>query len=188
MREVSQEEDDLILALMRQYPGLFSDYKLISERSLATSLATTPERVYMLMTSLRRRGIIDFIPPRAEPKLTYLVDRVDGKDVKINHKAYDDLRDVMSKHIDSVISYINNTNECRQIQLVRYFGEKNFEDCGTCEVCLEKKRNRLRGSDTAKKQETECQKHIMNLLSDGEKHSANELSNIPFNKKNGLLY
>lgn len=182
MREVSQEEDDLIQALMRQYPGLFSDYKLISERSLATSLATTPERVYMLMTSLRRRGIIDFIPPRAEPKLTYLIDRVDGKDVKINHKAYDDLRDVMSKHIDSVISYINNTNECRQIQLVRYFGEKNYEDCGTCEVCLERKRNRLRGSDTAKRQETECQKHIMNLLSDGEKHSANELSHIPFNK------
>ncbi|MGM9714410.1 MAG: ATP-dependent DNA helicase RecQ [Prevotella sp.] len=182
LRDVSQEEDNLILTIMRLYPGVFSDFKFISEKALARLLSSTPERIYMLLTNLRRKGIINFVPPRTEPKLTYLIDRVDGKDVKITKEVYDDLRDVMARHVESVIGYIDNTEECRQLQLVRYFGEKSFEDCGTCEVCLEKKRRGMLKTTKPGSADAECKKYILRLLSDGKRHTVGELSTLSVNK------
>ncbi len=40
-------------------------------------------------------------------------------------------------------SYLENDRICRNQQLLAYFGEKNREDCGQCDIC----RKKIKASD-----------------------------------------
>ena len=39
-----------------------------------------------------------------------------------------------------MIAFVTNDEECRSIQLLRYFDEENVKPCGHCDVCLKKNR------------------------------------------------
>lgn len=181
IRELTKEEDDLICNMLRVYSGMFSEYVWIDERLLARMQNITPERIYMLLSELRRKSIIEFVPPRTEPKITYLIDRVDGKDVILYPNIYDSLLKVMDNHVTAMIDYINNTDVCRQTQLVQYFGEKTYEDCGCCEVCIERRRNN--NNVRAKATEKDMRQAILTLLADKQKHDAKEIMNMPYPKE-----
>lgn len=192
LRQLSQEEDALVCELMRKYTGLFSQFTYIDEHSLAATLGTTPKRVYMLLTGLRRQGIISFVPPRTEPLITYRVNRVDECDVKISEDIYDKLRNIMQNQIHHMLQYINNDIICRQIQLTEYFGEKNGSPCCSCDVCQKENITNQSSnninicSDTSKKdfaKSNSCKDMILSILSDGNKHHIQQLLSLPFRKE-----
>lgn len=176
LRNLPEEVDDMIDAMMRLYTGLFSDYVYVDTRAIAYRCSSTAQRIYTLLTDLRRRGIIEFIPPRTEPRLTFLVNRVDECRVYIPREAYDNLRDTMTEHIESMVQYINNDVVCRQQQLIRYFGEDSTYECGKCEICLEK---RKKPQDTP----VDIKKAILDLLSDGNKRHIREIAQLPYQKE-----
>lgn len=182
LQNLPPEQDELILTLMRHYTGLFTDYAYIDEKAIAASLGTSPERIYMLLTDLRRRHIVKFIPPRTDPTITYNIDRVDGKDVILRAAVYDSLYDVMNKHIEAMTDYIENINECRQKQLVRYFGDYETGDCGTCEVCRAKLKSHNLNTHAHESGEL-ARKAILDLLSDHEQHLIRDvIENLDFEK------
>lgn len=176
LRELTVEEDELIQVLMRLYTGLFTDYAYIDENRIAQYMQSTPERVYMLLKDLRRRHIINFVPPRTDPTITYLIDRVDGFDVKLSEAVYATRLKVMDTQVESMITYIENVDICRQRQLVRYFGEDTAKDCGSCEVCI----NRRKAADKDKTRQTSAsaRQTILNILADGKKHRITEFRRI----------
>lgn len=180
LRNLSPDEDTLINNMLRIHSGLFTEYVSIDEKLLARMQGTNPQHIYMLLSSLRRQHIIQFIPPRTDPKITYLIDRVDGSDVILNEAVYDFLRNVMETHVDSMLDYINNTTVCRQTQLVNYFGENTLEDCGCCEICIDrrKKNNNVRANATL----AEVDAAIKSLLSDKKSHYTYEILSLDFPK------
>ncbi|MCM1079289.1 MAG: RecQ family ATP-dependent DNA helicase [Bacteroidales bacterium] len=173
LRTLPEEEDVVIDAMMRTYPGLFSDFIYVDLRAIAYLCSSTVQRVYTLLKDLRHRGIIEFVPPRTDPRLTFLVNRVDECNVHIPKEAYDYLRDTMVDHIDSMLQYLNCDVICRQQQLIRYFGEESNYECGKCEVCIDKKKK-------PKDPPVEIKKAILDLLSDGNGHYMNEISKLPY--------
>lgn len=199
LRNLSAEEDALVCELMRKYTGLFTQYTYIDEDLLAASLSTTPKRVYMLLTNLRRQGIISFIPPRTEPLITYKVNRIDGYNVKLSAKIYDDLRDLMIRQIGYMQQYVENDYLCRQNMLVNYFGEKEVKTCGCCDICIKNIQNTTPedrtdescynsrvGVDFAQNVldiHESCFETINNILSDGERHHIQQLLSLPFKKE-----
>jgi len=175
LREVPAEEDELILHLMRRYSGLFTAYQYIDLHLLANDMQTTPERIYMLLTNLRQKHILNFVPPRTTPTITYLIDRVDGKDVILSDAVYASLRDVMEKHIQAMTDYIENINECRQRQLIRYFGEQDNCDCGTCEVCIRKRKESSSSDDTQATSFEAISKNLLSILADHKHHKVRDI-------------
>lgn len=198
LRNLTAEEDALVCELMRKYTGLFTQYTYIDEDVLAASLSTTPKRVYMLLTNLRRQGIISFIPPRTEPLITYKTNRIDGYNVKLSAKIYDNLRDLMIKQIECMQQYVENDNLCRQVMLLNYFGEIDANPCGCCDICFSNRDNTTQENESAenngKKIVNEyfiqyasasydsCLEMINNILSDGERHHIQQLLSLPFKK------
>ena len=53
----------------------------------------------------------------------------------------------MKKRISKVVEYMNGIHICRSRLLLSYFGEKNTEDCGCCDVCLSKNDSGLNNRD-----------------------------------------
>src|SRR5690606_21957986 len=64
------------------------------------------------------------------------------------------------KQVESVISYAE-TFRCRSQQLLVYFNEKHAGECGTCDVCMENRRQANK-----EKLADEIVKEILDALSD----------------------
>ena len=43
----------------------------------------------------------------------------------------------------AVIDFVNNDEECRSVQLLRYFNEETCQTCGQCDVCQKQGKNRV---------------------------------------------
>ena len=53
-----------------------------------------------------------------------------------------------------MIDFVNNDEECRSVQLLRYFNEKAKGACGRCDVCMTKRTHRVPYQSIDEKLET----------------------------------
>ena len=141
------EQDRLIHVLLRSYTGLFTDFAAINEDILAKRLEWTHEQVYEQLVGLSKELIIQYIPRKKTPFLTYVHERVETSRVELSKETYDDRRDRYLSRVKSVLDYAQDENICRSQMLLTYFGEKNTEPCGKCDICLKKKESMLSDTD-----------------------------------------
>jgi len=166
-------EDKIITFILRNYTGVFSEYVYIDEAYIAQEVGTEIHKVYLTLQNLDRRNVVRFVPQRKDPYVRYTRDRVDPEDIVIPPSIYEQRLRQYKKRIESVISYAETEHICRSRMLLKYFGEKRHENCGMCDVCLEK-----RGKDIPAEQVEKTQQDIITMLSDGKLHSADELNAI----------
>ena len=134
---LSHTEEKIINALLRNYGTLFTDMTFIDFSLLCRKTALTTEAIHQDLKSLAQRRVIRYLPPRQIPIITYLRQRTDVEHIKIDHEIYEDARQRLKTHIDSMLQYINENDTCRERMLMEYFGEETKEDCGHCDVCLQ---------------------------------------------------
>lgn len=131
--------EKLIKTLVRSYGGLDIEYGKIEERELAARLNTGESIVFKHLKHLHRDKLIDYIPRPGGSTITFLVPRREVQSLHISAQNLQDRYRDLEERIESVIAYVSNHQECRSIQLLRYFGEKKSEPCGHCDVCRRKK-------------------------------------------------
>ena len=134
--QLAPSQDAVVTALLRSYGSLFVDLTYIDETMIARQAELTIQQVYFALKSLAARHIIQFIPRRKIPFISYTRDRVDGDKVVIPKEVWESRREQYEKRIKSMIRYAKNDEICRSRQLLAYFGEENDRDCKQCDVCL----------------------------------------------------
>ena len=137
LRGNEPQEDAIIVALLRNYSGLFQGYQYIDEGVLAEQCGYTQPQVYMILRSLTQKRILDFIPQKHIPFIRYTQRREESEHLVFPAAIYDDLKTRFSQRIDKMLEYANCEKICRSRMLLRYFGEAKSEDCGQCDVCLQ---------------------------------------------------
>jgi ATP-dependent DNA helicase RecQ len=133
-----REYELLINIVLRLYTGLFTNYATISEAEIALRLDTSRTAVYDMLKMLSKRNIIDFIPHKKTPLISYNLPRIDSKYLNIPRPVNEDRKYRFEKRIQAMSRYAEQNEICRSRILLSYFGEKNAEDCGLCDVCLAK--------------------------------------------------
>lgn len=141
------EQERLIHILLRSYTGLFTDLAAISEETMAKRLEWTRDKVYEQLVGLAKEHIIQFIPRKKTPYLTFVREREATERVVLGKDAYDDRRERYISRIKSVLDYAQEENNCRNQILLTYFGEKESKPCGKCDICLKKKETQLTDED-----------------------------------------
>ena len=149
--QLSPSQDAVVTALLRSYGSLFVDLTYIDETMIARQAELTIQQVYFALKSLAARHIIQFIPRRKIPFISYTRDRVDGDKVVIPKEVWESRREQYEKRIKSMIRYAKNDEVCRSRQLLAYFGEENDRDCKQCDVCL---------ADQAEEREKELRRKV----------------------------
>lgn len=139
----SPEQDKLIHILLRSYTGLFTDPAYINEDLLAKRMEWTRERVYDELVLLSKERIIEYIPRKKTPYITFTLERQETERIVLGKEAYDDRRDRYITRVKSVLDYAKEENVCRSQVLLSYFGEKNTKPCDQCDVCLKNKENEV---------------------------------------------
>ena len=176
LENTTKETEAVITALLRLYGGLFTDYVYIDEGFVANEAGLTQPQVYMVLKELSKRHIVDFIPRRRIPYITYTREREDGDRVIIPQSVYEERRTQYIKRIQAMLDYANNDHVCRSRQLLDYFGEECWQDCRQCDVCVTHQGNMLNEGRTRL-----YRQQIKDMLGDRKKHHIAELHtlNIP---------
>jgi ATP-dependent DNA helicase RecQ len=169
----SPEEDKVVIALLRNYGGLFSDYNFIDESFIALQTEMKTHQVYTTLKLLSQKRILHFIPRKKTPYIRYTQRREDAEHLMFPPAVYEERKEQFRQRIEAMVAYATTGNQCRSRQLLRYFGEKNDHDCDQCDVCLE-----YSGKLSAKEHIEAAKSAIKQLLNDGIKHHITELHSI----------
>ncbi|MBR2368709.1 MAG: RecQ family ATP-dependent DNA helicase [Paludibacteraceae bacterium] len=134
----SEEEDAIMQFLLRKYTGIFADYTIISETEISLNTNIDQNRVYEVLSWLRKTGIIDYIPKKSSPAIRYRQDRIPPEILRISTEVYEHRLMRYKSRMESMINYVSDTNHCRSRLLLDYFGENETSNCGICDYCLNK--------------------------------------------------
>ena len=170
---LDEHENAVVIALLRNYGGLFSDYCYIDESLIAMQAGISKEDTYGILKDLSRRRILHFIPRKQIPHVKYTQSRVEADLLVFSKDIYDDRKKEYEERINSIINYAENNDICRSRQLLRYFGEERSVDCSQCDVCINHNMEAPSNSDLSNAEEA-----IMRLLADGCQHNVSELAAI----------
>ena len=170
IKEQDERTSAVTQSLLRCYGGLFVSFQYINEGFVAQQAGMDMVKVYSILKGLNDKHILHFIPQKKTPYITYARDREDGENIVLPPAVYDDRKSDMEKRIKKMIEYATDDNTCRSKMLLSYFGENRSDNCGQCDVCIERATNHL-----SEKRTSPGTEYIMNLLNDGKRHHVTEL-------------
>ncbi len=178
LNSLTNDENNVVTALLRNYGGLFTDYRYIDESLIAQQSGLTTPDTYMVLKGLSERRILHFIPRKNIPHITYLQRREESERLVFPPDIYDDRKKEYTQRIEAMLSYATNDYACRSRQLLNYFGERKATNCKQCDVCVAQNKKR-----TSKEDFRTAQQLIKALLSDKKSHLVTELNKIDFNRE-----
>lgn len=137
-----QDLDHIIRTILRRYNGIFTEFKAIDERELATLTGYTVEKVKELLKRMWQMRIIRYIPANTSPMIFFDEERLPTKDVYISPDTYIHRKRLISERFCSMVDYANNNLECRSVLLQHHFGDNEAQPCGICDICLAERRRK----------------------------------------------
>ncbi len=167
---VTPDEERVIIALLRNYGGLFADYGYIDESIIAQKTGLTTPQTYDILKALSERRLISFIPRKQVPYIRYMQRREDKEHIHLSQEIYEDRLEQYRIRINAILNYAQSNDKCRSRQLLEYFGETTAHNCHQCDICLRNERKLV----TLEGQEDARQK-ILSLLADKKRHHITEL-------------
>ena len=173
LRGDTPHEEKVIVALLRNYGGLFADYGFVDESMIAHQCGLKPNDVYQTLKLLSEKHVIQFIPRKQVPYVRYLQRREDSEHVMLPPAVYEERLAQYQERIEAMLHYAKDDSKCRSRQLLEYFGEKNVRDCGMCDVC----------HNASKADIQQVQQQILRLLADRKQHHLTELYRLQLPKE-----
>lgn len=170
LRGENPNEEKVIVALLRNYGGLFADYGFIDESMIAYQCGMKSNEVYDILKELSQKHVIHFIPRKQVPYIRYMQRREDSEHISLPPAIYEERKSQYQERINAMLRYAKSNDKCRSRQLLEYFGEKDTKDCGQCDVCLNKQ-----GDIITKDSLTDAKQKILLLLADQQRHHLTEL-------------
>ncbi len=178
LRGENPNEEKVIIALLRNYGGLFADYGFIDESLIAHQCALKPHEIYDILKELSIKHVIHFIPRKQVPYIRYMQRREDSEYVRLSKEVYEERLHQYQERINAMLHYTKSKEKCRSRLLLEYFGEKGTKDCGQCDACLEKQ-----GGLITKDSLAEAKQKILFLLADNQRHHLTELFRLQLSNK-----
>ncbi len=138
LQEYDADIEKLINVILRSYTGLFTDYVYINEESLEIRSGLSRQRIYDILVMLTQRRVLHYIPRKKTPYIIYTRERQEKNRIQLTRDVYEDRKESYATRIKAMVEYATAEEKCRSRMLLRYFGEKNENNCGQCDVCLQK--------------------------------------------------
>lgn len=172
-------KSNFIKTILRMYGGIFEKAIKIDEFQIAKKLGVTSKKVIQELEVLQVDNIIIYNKSIEDSELFFLHPREDDKTINRFSKKIIQFLHHKKKKTNDLISFVENNEVCRNIQLLSYFGEKIDKKCGVCDVCIHEKR----------KNNPAISEEILQLFKDNLELSSKEISiQLPYNEADILIH
>lgn len=121
--------------ILRLYGGVFEAATSINLHYVATKSGQPISTIIKVLEQMERDTLLTLQLQVTDAVLTFVTPREDEKTINPLSQQIALQKEKKSTQVKAVVGYIDNTNTCRSVQLVRYFGEENGERCGICSIC-----------------------------------------------------
>ena len=132
----NSKKTELLQLILRLYPGIFDEPAEITERNLAIKLNYDSGYIYKMLKQLDQEGIIEYKQRANSSKIIFSSARHDSLHLPISKIHFEERKSLLMNKLEHMNDYLSNTNYCRSRILLDYFGEKQTEDCGICDLCI----------------------------------------------------
>ena len=169
----------IVQNLLRTYGGIF-DFKTRINTALVAKKSGVKEAVVLnLLDRLQKDGISDYEEGHSDLEISFLVPREDDLTIHAFAHKLKALHRNKAEKFDAMMSYVNNKSRCRNLVLLKYFGEVRKDSCGKCDVCLAQQKA---APDTFHNME----KDILDMLELNDRTSRQLINSLPY-RENDVL-
>lgn len=161
--------------ILRTYGGIFDFDTKLNTYLIAKKCNVTEVKVTKVLEQLQKNEIISYTAQHSDLEITFLVPREDDSTINIFSKKVKERQQIKIENIDHMLGYIANKKTCRSKQLLDYFGETIYKDCGICDICL----NRNEVSTTLSKSVSQ---EIIAILKTKSQTSRQLIETLPYEK------
>ncbi|MBK1441842.1 RecQ family ATP-dependent DNA helicase [Parapedobacter sp. ISTM3] len=131
--------DGFIKTILRSYGGAFDYFVPIREHELARRMGKSVKAITEMLEYLQKVGILTYLQQTDGPQLQFLRPRMDNNRLYVDSQYLRDRKATKQEQLDAVFRYLDEKN-CRSMQLLAYFGEQNSAPCGSCDRCVNDRR------------------------------------------------
>ncbi len=133
--------DQLIKVILRMYGGeLFGNFIKIKEEDLAKITFDSVKEVEKKLEYLASLNVLEYQKRSSLPQIIFINERMDINNLGIDKKLIDERRTLAMEKSEKMVAYCTNTTLCRSRYIQMYFDEQAETDCGTCDICLQRKK------------------------------------------------
>ncbi|VAV85485.1 ATP-dependent DNA helicase RecQ [hydrothermal vent metagenome] len=134
--ETNKDTNLVVKSILRTYGGIFEQEVKINTATIASKVNANEDFVIQTLIKLQKDAIITLKLTKTDAEITFIEPREDDKTINRIARTIEQQNKLKTKHVKSVLNYVNNDTLCKSKQLLSYFGETKFEDCGICSVCI----------------------------------------------------
>jgi len=135
--------DGFIKMLLRTYGGeSFIQYTRIYEARAAKTMNLPVEKLLAGLQYLNELKVLSYIPANEKPQITFLTVRYNANSLPLDWNKLKDRKDNAIEKAEAMIKYATDKEKCRSLIILQNFDEESEEDCGVCDNCLAKKKNK----------------------------------------------
>ncbi|WP_417350339.1 RecQ family ATP-dependent DNA helicase [Flavobacterium alkalisoli] len=151
MRYISlnSNDEEIILAILRNYPGVFDMETSLNADLIIRKAKTTQEELQQVLKRLSDKEVISYHSLGNDSRLTFNEVREDDLTINRVAKFLEKQNEIKTTQLDRVINYINDTETCKSRLILNYFDEESQTDCGICSWCINKVRKTKEPVETA---------------------------------------
>lgn len=131
----------LLETLMRRYEGIFSFPVSIDEEFVAGRCGLSVPMLRQMLYRLSLEHVIRYVPGDRADVLLLKHARLRPGNVNLSPARHAMLKEVFHARLQTMLDYAEQDEECRSVYLLRYFGQEETADCGTCDVCRGRSRH-----------------------------------------------
>lgn len=169
--DTHKELGNLLQILLRTYGGIIDFTTPINESALAKKLGISVDLLKNQLSQLTKDEMINYISANIYLQLLFLVPREDERTINLKSRQINNQNELKLAKFNKIVQFLKNNTECRNQQLLHYFGEENPIKCNICEVCLNEKAKKNKISTK------EIESQLLEILQNQAK-SINELLDI----------
>ncbi|MCR5561210.1 MAG: RecQ family ATP-dependent DNA helicase [Bacteroidales bacterium] len=127
--------EELLEHLMRGYVGIFDFPIYIRDEALASRMGMGVPAFHQLLYRLSLEHVIRYIPGETTDVILLHHGHLAPGNLDLREADYLRLREMSAARTEAMVSFVSEDSECRSRTLLRYFGQEETSDCGSCDVC-----------------------------------------------------
>jgi ATP-dependent DNA helicase RecQ len=126
--------EKIIDVLIRSYSNINQQMVRVSEEVISKRLNIKKEETIILLNKLHQQNILIYEAKKSNYTIYFSTPRPNINQLSLSRKFLN-FKKVKNEKANQLINYVNQKIECRNINLLKYFGEHKSEKCKNCDNC-----------------------------------------------------